>query len=116
MAGAMSVITRLYTGPDGKSHVEDIDLESHPQLGQLQKAEGIMFRSAPPGHFLDWHPAPRRQFVITLAGEAEIGLEDGSTYRFGPGHVNLAEDVTGKGHTTRVVSSVPRITATIPLA
>jgi hypothetical protein len=29
--------------------------------------------------------------------------------------VTLAEDVTGKGHTTRVVGDKPRITATIPL-
>lgn len=115
MADSMNVITRLYTGADGKSHIEDIDLDQHPELKELMNAEGIMFRSAPPGHLIDWHPAPRRQFVITLSGEAEIGLEDGNLHRFGPGHVNLAEDVTGKGHTTRVVSSVPRITAVIPL-
>jgi hypothetical protein len=110
------LITRLYTGQDGKSHIEELDLAQHPELGELMKAEGVLFRSAPPGHLLDWHPAPRRQFVITLSGEVEIGLEDGSLHRFGPGHVNLAEDLTGKGHTTRVVSDVPRVTAVIPLA
>jgi hypothetical protein len=111
-----SIITRLYTGADGKSHVEEIDLDQHPELKELMKSDGIFFRSAPPGNFLDWHPAPRRQFVITLSGEVEIGLEDGSLHRFGAGHVNLAEDLTGKGHTTRVVSDVPRVTAVIPLA
>ena len=111
----MSVVTRLYTGEDGKTHIEEMELDSHPQLTKLMTAEGIMFRSAPPGNFIDWHPAPRRQFVITLAGEVEIGLEDGSVHRFGPGHVNLAEDLTGKGHTTRVVGNVPRITAVVPL-
>ncbi len=111
----MSVITRLYVGDDGKTHIEDISLEDHPELQTLQKAAGIVFRSAPPGNFLDWHPAPRRQFVITLSGEGEIGLEDGSLHRFGPGHVNLAEDLTGKGHTTRVVGNEPRVTATIPI-
>jgi hypothetical protein len=30
--------------------------------------------------------------------------------------VNLAEDLTGKGHTTRVVGNKPRVTATIHLA
>ena len=44
------------------------------------------------------------------------GLGDGSVHRFGPGHVTLAEDLTGKGHTTRVVGNRPRLTATIPLA
>ena len=36
----------------------------------------------------------------------EIGLGDGATHRFGPGHVTLAEDLTGKGHTTRVVGKL----------
>jgi hypothetical protein len=108
-------ISRLYTGPDGQTHIEAMTLDNHPELGQLQKAAGIQFRSAPPGHFIDWHPAPRRQFVITISGEVEIGLADGSVHHFGPGHVNLAEDVTGKGHTTRVVGNQPRLTAVIPL-
>jgi hypothetical protein len=37
-------------------------------------------------------------------------------HRFGVGHVTLAEDLTGKGHTTRAVGSRPRVTATIHLA
>lgn len=62
------------------------------------------------------HNAPRRQYVITLTGEVEIGLGDGTTHRFGAGHVTLAEDLTGRGHTTRVVGSQARMTATIHLA
>ena len=109
-------ITRLYTGPDGKSHIEELDLTSHPELTRLMASKGIVFATTEPGHFSDWHTAPRRQFVITLSGEGEIGLEDGSLHRFGPGHVNLAEDLTGKGHTTRVVGNQPRVTATVHLA
>jgi quercetin dioxygenase-like cupin family protein len=109
-------ISRLYTGSDGQTHVESMTLESHPELAALQNAVGIVFRSAAPGTFSDWHTGPRRQFVITLSGEVEIGLGDGSLHRFGAGHVSLVEDLTGKGHTTRVVGDVPRVTATIPLA
>jgi quercetin dioxygenase-like cupin family protein len=109
-------ISRLYTGSDGQTHLEWLDLDRHPELATLQAAVGIQFRSTEPGNFLDWHPAPRRQFVITLSGEVEIGLGDGTVHRFGPGHVNLAEDVTGQGHTTRVVGDRPRFTAIIPLA
>jgi quercetin dioxygenase-like cupin family protein len=109
-------IARLYTGSDGQTHIESMDLETHPELTTLQRAVGIQFRSTDAGTFLDWHPAPRRQFVITLSGEVEIGLGDGSVHRFGAGHVNLAEDLTGQGHTTRVVGDGPRVTATIPLA
>src|SRR6266849_4220230 len=75
-------ISRLYTGADGQTHMEWMDLESHPELATLQKAEGIQFRSTPSGHFIDWHPAPRRQFVITISGEVEIGLGDGSVHRY----------------------------------
>ena len=107
---------RLYTGQDGQTHIEALDLASHPQLTSLQAAKGIVFRRAEPGHFSDWHNAPRRQFVINLEGEVEIGLGDGTVHRFGAGHVTLAEDLTGKGHTTRVVGNRPRLTATIPLA
>lgn len=106
-------IFRLYTGADGDSHMEKLDLDTHPQLTNLQNAKGVVFRAAAPGYFSDWHTAPRRQYIITLSGEAEIGLRDGTTYRLGPGDVNMAEDLTGRGHTTRVVSSVPRVTATI---
>jgi quercetin dioxygenase-like cupin family protein len=109
-------ITRLYTGDDGQTHLEELDLTSHPELTSGQSAKGIVFRRSEPGYFSDWHNAPRRQFVITLEGEVEIGLGDGSVHRFGPGHVTLAEDLTGKGHTTRVVGNKPRLTATIPLA
>ena len=64
---------------------------------------------------VDWHNAPRRQYVITLAGGVEIGLGDGSLHRFGPGEGILAEDLTGKGHTTRAVGDEPRVMMIVPL-
>jgi len=108
-------ITRLYTGDDNQTHIEWIAVEDHPELADLKPATGIAFRVTPPGHFIDWHCAPRRQYVITLEGEVEIGLGDGTTHRFGAGHVTLAEDLTGQGHTTRVVGNQSRITATVPI-
>ena len=109
-------ITRLYTGTDGQSHIEELDLAAHPELTALMATKGVVFRSTEPGRFSDWHNAPRRQFVITLSGEAELGFGDGSVHRVGPGHANLVEDLTGKGHTTRVVGNQPRVTATIHIA
>ena len=106
---------RLYSGADGQSHIEEMNLESHPDLTKLQATKGVTFRTSPAGYFSDWHNAPRRQYVITLAGEAEIELGDGTVRRMGPGDVNLAEDMTGKGHITRVVGNQPRTSATIHL-
>jgi quercetin dioxygenase-like cupin family protein len=113
------VIVRLYTGTDGQSHFEEVSPAYAPDAGQerspLLQTEGVSFARAQPGYFSDWHNAPRRQYVVTLAGQVEIGLGDGTVRRFNPGDVLLAEDLTGRGHTTRVTSSEPRITLTVPL-
>ena len=69
-----------------------------------------------PGYFKDWHNAPRRQYVITLSGQVEHSIGDGIVRRLGPGDVLLVEDLTGRGHTSRIVCSEPRIVTIIPLA
>jgi quercetin dioxygenase-like cupin family protein len=107
---------RLYTGADGQSHIETMALAKTPDWGKGLATTQIAFRENPAGHFQDWHPAPRRQFVIILSGQLEIGLGDGSKHVFGPGDARLVEDTTGKGHTTKVHGSQSCLTATIPLA
>lgn len=106
---------RLYTGSDGQSHIEERTLGSHPALAEPQATVHLQFRELPAGTFMDWHPAPRRQYVIVLAGQLEIGFKDGTVRRFGPGDATLAEDTTGSGHTTRVVGTGPAVTAVVPL-
>jgi quercetin dioxygenase-like cupin family protein len=107
---------RLYTGSDGQSHVETIDLAKTPDWTTGLATANITFRSQPPGRFQDWHPAPRRQFVMILSGQLEIGLGDGSKHIFGPGDARLVEDTAGKGHTTATHGNEPCVTATVPLA
>jgi quercetin dioxygenase-like cupin family protein len=104
-------ITRIYTGSDGESHFEDIEVK----LNEVLPAAGVYFRIGAAGQVQDWHPAPRRQYVITLSGEAEIEISDGSKRRFGPGDAVLAEDTTGRGHITRVVGDRPRFYVSIPV-
>ena len=108
---------RLYTGDDGQSHLEELDMEGGgvPNWKDLHNGTGIMFRSTDPGAPVTWHLAPRRQYCITLSGQVEIGLGDGSLHRFGPGDVMLAEDLTGQGHTTRAVGPEPRVVAYVPV-
>jgi quercetin dioxygenase-like cupin family protein len=121
----MPAFARVYSGPDGQSHVEDMKLAFQPFLDTegahgegtpLQAATGITIRRSPPGYCLEWHNAPRRQYTITLSGQVEIETGDGTVRRFGPGAVLLAEDLTGQGHTTRVVGSEPRVYIVVPLA
>jgi len=53
----------------------------------------------------DWHPAPRRQFVVLLTGAAQITVSDGETRSFRRGSVFLVEDTVGTGHQTRALGS-----------
>jgi hypothetical protein len=112
-------IIRLYTGSDGESHLEEIEMEFGPmgttETTQLQAATGIAFRRASAGHVQEFHPAPRRQYVVTLSGQGEIEVGDGTVRRFGPGDVMLAEDTPGREHIPRVVGAQPRLSAPVPL-
>lgn len=121
----MSTIVRVYSGEDGQSHLEEVILALQPFVDTegaygegtaLQAATGIAFRVAPPGYVLNWHCAPRRQYSITLSGEAEIEVGDGTVKRIGAGDVVLAEDLTGQGHITRVLGDQPRLSVVVPLA
>ncbi|HLF79139.1 MAG TPA: hypothetical protein VJB57_16790 [Dehalococcoidia bacterium] len=112
------MFVRIYTGPDGESHFEDLAdglVGEAPEPRQLREAEGIFFSRNQPGYFSGWHTAPRRQYVIGIVGEMEIALADGTSMRFGPGDVLLAEDTTGRGHTTRVIGDGIRVSAMVPL-
>ena len=112
-------IVRLYTGPDNESHFEEteveLELRGRFEASELQPAQGILFRRSPATWVSDFHTAPRRQYVITLAGQVEIETGDGTIRRFGPGDVMLAEDTTGRGHIRRVVGNQPVHYAFIPL-
>src|SRR5436305_4266656 len=105
---------RIYLGKDGQTHVEYLPLPAESHNVGLQTGAYLVFRCFPADYFSDWHTAPRRQYIFILAGHMEIGIGDGTTRRFGPGDVVLADDLTGKGHTTRSVGG-PRISATVPV-
>jgi len=110
------MITRVYTGPDGLSHSERVALTLDGNNSQMMKATGVQFSRRAPGPVSDWHVGPRRQFVITLSGRGELVMGDGTKVVVGPGHINLIEDTTGKGHTTQNLGLDDRIVVTIPLA
>lgn len=104
-------VTRIYTGPDGQTHAEEIDVKLTPavRFGGEQsvtfKATGAQFTRWPPGLVADWHPALQRQYVITLSGRAEVELVGGKKIPLEPGRILLAEDLTGKGHISRVLGT-----------
>ena len=83
---------------------------------EMIRATGVQFRRTPAGTFSDWHVGPRRQYVITLSGRGEIEVGGGKKIPLEPGRIELIEDTTGKGHTTRVVGTEDRLSISIPLA
>jgi hypothetical protein len=110
---------RLYTGDDNESHFEELELAYGAHLALSERtdpehAETILFARHMPGYFMDWHPAPRRQYVVFLAGQNEITVGDGSKMIFRAGDVLLAEDMKGR-HTVRVIGDEPRLSLTVPL-
>ena len=54
--------------------------------------------------------------MITLSGSSEVEVSGGIHVLAGPGHINLIEDTTGKGHVTINFGPEDRIALTIPLA
>ena len=102
-------IARVYTGDDGKSHFEEIEVafSEAAMMGASTRrfpADTIGIREAASDVEVDFHNAPRRQFVITLSGGSEIECGDGSRRQLGAGDILLADDTTGQGHITREIA------------
>ena len=113
--------TRIYTGDDGESHFDDLEFELK-EMGQFPglysdpwKAKSVIFRETDADYNLDYHTAPRRQFVINLRGSVEIETGLGERRLLGPGDILLAEDTTGRGHISRAIDDEIRESIFIPL-
>ena len=88
----MSKVTRFYTGPDNKTHFEDLEIPTPEQVRGGTRSEpftvtGMLLReSKGDAHFLEMHPAPRRLLdpaddaaellVGELAGGRQLHVED----------------------------------------
>ena len=116
------MVSRIYTGEDGQTHVEEYEIPLSQQregsatdLSAIQAVESIQFRRTSPEYYLPFHNAPRRQYVITLSGESEVEFGDGTKLRLYPGHILLAEDTEGQGHISRALGDEDRLSIFVPL-
>jgi hypothetical protein len=105
-------IFRMYTGDDGQSVMEKLQLDD-PILDSLKTCTGSSIQINEPTEFSEMHPAPRRRWMSMLSGQIDIQLADGSVHSFGPNDLRLWEDVTGSGHKTRF--PVPSVSISMPL-
>lgn len=113
--------TRMYADGAGESHFEDVevpltDYGRSSSLSEVFKVTGLQFRQTRPDYDLDFHNAPRRQFIVNVTGGVEIEVSDGEVRRFEAGTAFLAEDTTGKGHKSRALNNQHRFSLFIHLA
>lgn len=113
-------IARIWADEAGESHYQDLEVEltsSGPigRTSELLPLKGMMLRENEPGYDYDWHVAPRRQYIVMLAGLVEIQVSDGETRTFEAGEIILVEDLTGKGHKSRSPDGKARRSIFLPL-
>jgi len=122
----MAEFTRLIleTGADGRARwrEEAIALDQgtpQARLSALMPSGGLQLRESPVGFRSDFHCTGAPQWVFILQGVMEIGLQDGSSRRFGPGsHFYSADtlpagesfDPARHGHCSRQVGDEPLVT------
>lgn len=106
--------TRLYSDESGESHFQDLDLElsatdfaaSSPPvfLSSPVTAKSYAFFGAPGGWIGDWHVSSGRNLFVVVSGEWEVEASDGEVRTFNASQTLLVEDITGKGHRSRVLT------------
>ena len=100
-------VSRLDTGADGVTRFSDEEIPWSGRAGtrtELFPAEQIGFLRLLAGSRTDWHPAPRKQYVMVLEGTMEVEAGDGERRTFEAGSVLLVTDIEGRGHRTNVLS------------
>ncbi len=101
-------MTRLYSGSDGQSHFEDINIELPPaDVARFSKpfaTDNIRFGIIEGIDEIPWHTMDSREYIIILQGAMELEVGDGTKRIFKAGDILLAEDQTGKGHITRSIN------------
>jgi hypothetical protein len=119
-------LVKVYADEAGETHFADVELPatlgtfptspSRQLLSDVFPARGVYLREIVEDHPPDEpHCAPTRQFIIHLRGTVEVTVSDGERREFGPGSIVLMDDTHGKGHTTRSIGEVPRLTLIVPL-
>lgn len=94
----------LFTDTDGRARWREVAValdEGTPasRLSALMPSGGLQLRESPVGFRSSFHCTGTPQWVFILSGTMEIGLQDGSTRRFGPGQHFYSADVLPEGAT-----------------
>jgi hypothetical protein len=113
-------VIRIYADADGNSHIEELVIATKASPGRPTRnapaipATGSTYSEYPSSSTEDWHRAPARLFSISMSGEIEVEVSDGTKHAIHPGDMVFLEDLTGKGHITRLLSPVTNIFIRVP--
>lgn len=117
---------RLFSAHDGESHFQEIETElksvefapgTPPLLVSTEfETTAASFFGAPAGWESDWHPSSGRHLFAVLTGVWEVTASDGEVRTFAKGDVLLVDDITGKGHTSRVIGDEDSLSLLVTLA
>tara|TARA_B100000676_G_scaffold311199_1_gene380199 strand:- start:752 stop:1501 length:750 start_codon:yes stop_codon:yes gene_type:complete len=99
---------RTYTGEDGHTHFEEVDVPYTVERGQgretdLLPAASIHFRVTPGTMNYSFHTAPRRRLIVMLSGALEVETGLGEKRQFRAGDVLEVGDTHGHGHISRAL-------------
>jgi hypothetical protein len=106
-------LIHIYATPDGESRHGIVEISNDageiPVTSMTARAYARNVSNS-----AEWHTAPRRQFAINMTGSLEVEVSDGSRHRIGQGDLVFLEDITGKGHVTRVLEPVTNLFIHVP--
>jgi len=116
-------VSRLFSDESEVTHFTDDSLtwntlntpDGNLPVTDLLPAEEIGFLRLPSTYRSDWHPAPRKQYVMVLIGSMEVEAGDGEKRVFRPGSVLLVTDTEGRGHKTNVVGGEEVLLVWVPI-
>ena len=92
----------LFTDSDGRARFREQPIaltEGKPaaRLSPLMPSGGLQLRLSPVGFRSEFHCSTDPQWVFILAGQMEIGLQDGSSRLFSPGQHFFSTDTLPAG-------------------
>jgi len=103
----------IYADDDKETHFKDMEATMKEAdyappapliyISEHETAAGMIAIGFPPGWFGDFHPAPKHQWMIIVAGTLEIGVSDGEKRTLPAGTVAFLKETGSKGHSTRVI-------------
>jgi hypothetical protein len=116
---------RLVSDASGESHFVPLEIGMTTRrfappappfdVSELTSASRFGFLRVPKGFVGELHPSPMRMWIFFLSGEMDFEASDGECRHCVPGDAILLEDITGKGHLSRVVGDSAAVLAAVHL-